>query len=324
MPRNYHIDLKIIETLKERPLSIKETISKIKGGSDDAPSSDDTYYKGFNNLLDSGKIIIVGYIVPNSGKRYTMPKENLIVGLVKKEPIEIFHLLKQLDENDYGKAYERLNNLFKTKIEKIETNNQNEWEALINSVVVRGPKLEDLIYLEGETELDAFIMSYSYLMPEMWEMDGIYDKSEEYRGKMLELKEKYSEAKVYYLKNPKNKKKEIHPLIERILNAPLGEDDLGKEILLKDEVSDDVYHEKELSRDGEVDKERYLNSLGFETPKEMSYRELNKLFGEIISYVHSQDPIQPAMQKLSRALSDDVNSIELLKELISEAKNKTD
>ena len=98
-------------------------------------------------------------------------------------------------------------------------------------------------------------------------------------------------SKVYYLKHPSNKS-EIHHSMLKILNKPVAEDKLGNYILLKESKEyDDIYYKKMISIDGEIDKERYLNSLGFIKPRMKSYTEQEMLFEYVIFQVNSERQI---------------------------------
>lgn len=323
MPIDYKIPEKIIETLKEGPLSVDEIISRIRSGPYPSPKKDESYYDKFNSLLASHEIMIVDYIP--SDKRNKFPVKNLVLSLVKMESIHVLNLIREIhidqlenNENDAKEtAYNIIKKLFIRKFQQMLFNNQNEWGALLELVVVKDPRVEDLLCYEGELEEDAFLIAHHNLMNNTEiAFKGIGDKLEKYRDFSL-IKNKYPNALLYYLKHDENKEEALDMEIEFILNKPIKQEN-GSIILLRDTSEFyDIYYSKELSIDGEIDKEEYLESLGFAKPREWSYNQIESLFEEIFFYVFSEESGELKL-KLSIAISDNPKSFKFLNEIVGE------
>lgn len=325
------LDVYIKNLLKQGPLSYDEIKNRVINDSEHvkAPSRNMSYNEVFNKFLKLGIIEIVGYDLPedwnpeeNNAKRIqSMNVTNLIFNLVKTNSFQIFNLINELGADNNHKAYNELKNLFKKKIKEIDEENKNKWNSLVSSVKVRDPRDEDLLLLEGETEVDAFLIAHHVYMNdfEIETVYGISNKVDKYKEIFPEIKQKYSDTKIYYLKNSVNEI-DIQPLIGRILNTPVVEDDLGIEHYLKeDKQYDDMNYEKEISADGSIDMGAYLESFGFVKPEIRSVQELDTLFDDVLYYLNSQEAKQAAMQMFSRALSDHKKSTELLNDIILEA-----
>ena len=329
MAEKQSLDDFIKNLLKEGPLSYKEIMTRTIASSDyeKAPKQKMSYNEVFNKLLKLEIIRIEGYELPedwnpeetNAKRLQSMNMENVIFSLVKTEYFEIINLFKQLDTEDYRGAYYELKDLFKKKIKDIEAINQYKWDLLRNNIVVRDLRDEELLQLEGENEVEAFLIVYSYLISDVGIIGsyGISEKIDDYEDKLPAIKEKYDSAKVYYLKNHVNVENKIHPLISRILNTPLGEDEEGNDRYLKENKDyDDINYVKEFSVNGLVDINKYLESFEFSIPRTMNYKEIDDLFEDVLSYINSQESKNAAIQLLSRALSDNVKSTEFLDSII--------
>lgn len=330
MAKKQNLDDFIINILKKGPLSYKEIRDRTIDSSEykKAPKSKMSYNEAFNKLLKLKIIQIEGYDIPedwdpektNAKRMQSMNIENAIFCLVKTTSFDIFNLIKQLDTENYNKSYKELKYLFKKKIKEFEAKNQNKWDLLVNQIVVRDLRDEELLQLEGETEALAFRIAQSELYNEQeQEIYGILGKTDQYQEKMPEIREKYKNASAYFIKNPKTQKKDIPHYIKDVINTVVVLDPSDNPIRLIDEDKgyEDVYYVKKVSLDGKIDKEMYLESLGYAKPKNMDDRKIDNLFEDIVFYINSQEPKNPAMHKLARALSNQDQSMVFLEEIIS-------
>ncbi|EKF86602.1 hypothetical protein [Methanobacterium formicicum] len=316
--------------LEEGPLSYTEIITRTIASSEyvNVPKRDMSYNAIFNKLLKLKIIQIEEYELPkdwdpeaiNAKRLQSMNIKNVIFSIVKTESLDIFNLIKQLDTENYNKAHKELKYLFKKKIKEFEAKNQNKWDSLVNQIVVRDLRDEELLQLEGETEALAFRIAQSELYNEQeQEIYGILEKTDQYQEKMPEIREKYKNTSAYFIKNPKTQKKDIPHYIKDIINTVVVLDPSDNPIRLIDEDKEyeDVYYVKKVSLDGKIDKEMYLESLGYVKPKNMDDRKIDNLFEDILFYINSQEPKNPAMHKLARALSNQDQSMVFLEEIIS-------
>lgn len=316
--------------LKEGPLSYKEIIARTRASSEhvNVPKRDMSYNEVFNKLLKLKIIQIEEYEfskdwdpeATNAERLQSMNIKNVIFSIVKTESLDIFNLIKQLNTENYNKAYKELKYLFKKKIKEFEAKNQNKWDSLVNQIVVRDLRDEELLKLEGESEAIAFRIAKSELYNEYeQEIYGILEKTSQYQEKMPEIREKYKNASAYFIKNPKTQKKDIPHYIKDVINTVVVLDPLENPIRLIDanKEYEDVYYVKKVSLDGKINKEMYLESLGYVKPKNMDDRKIDNLFEDILFYINSQEPKNPAMHKLARALSNQDQSMEFLEEIIS-------
>ena len=328
MSNTLYLGSNIKKKLENGPLSMKEIKSRILHDPDmDTPRRKGSWNEAFNRLLLNGDIKSDGYtvddgsqIVDDNHRYQSMNIEQMIFTLVKTEKFDIDHSIKLLNSNDKEEAkknYYKLESLFKNKVNKIESQNSTRWESFERKIIIRNPRAEDLLRLEGEDEETALLYANSYLIDAMYPLDADELNNNANRYDMNTLKAKYSEYKVFILKDPKNKR-ELPLSIERILSSPATENEFYEPKSLEESFVgyDDLHYNRKISK--YLNKERYIEEMGFKRPKKMNSQKILDLFEDLIDYINSNN-LYP---ELARGLRGRQGLNEILNELVYNATNK--
>ena len=200
---------------------------------------------------------------------------------------------------------------------KIESQNSTRWESFERKITIRNPRAEDLLRLEGEDEETALLYANSYLIDAMYPLDADELNNNANRYDMNTLKAKYSEYKVFILKDPKNKR-ELPLSIKRILSSPVTENEFYEPKSLEESFVgyDDLHYNRKISK--YLTKERYIEEMGFKCPKKMNSQKVLDLFEDLIYYINAYD----LNQELARGLRKRQRSNEILNDLVYNATNK--
>lgn len=256
------------------------------------------------------KKIIQGYYEPTLNPRQTRHTSNFdyyIFSLVKKDPIEILHLINNAISGNDLESYNELKELYTKKVMEIDSDNEHNWKTLLNKVHVKTPNYKELLWHEADEKMTREIR----IDPELYDnlgMDGVYQRI---NSDMLNLSRctilnKNTKTRLYLLKILKPDIEDPYEQYVESLNPK------------PKSISEMYLFTEEL-----ISKEDFLETLGYAKPKRSSHNDINKLYKQLISYINIQESGRAKLiDLLSIGLSEQENSDTTLHDLVYKATNK--
>lgn len=320
----------IKETLENGSLTGHELQSKVRSNLESLPPK--KFYEAIYDLLDEGKICIVGYNKKfddrernenqkqsTTNKQKQSPKiGGIVFESTKREYIDVRLLLNQLESSDlkkFKKSRTELQDLFEIKFNQYEKQRDNYWEELKNKVESKSLKFE-LNKLKKElVENDNKKSNYK-------------EKLTNYIDYLSKIYEKYNNAKIWYsqdisienIRKIPNKDISMSSLNSNNVGSTIVID--GKTLTLPKATSQELNKRSGLlipliDTDGSWDSEKFLNEKGFKEPIKKTRDEKKTIFNKILFHIAVYENSISLKNSFAWALSEEEESMDLFKFLIN-------
>lgn len=325
----------IEEELKKSSLNIKILKNKVKDYFKDTNQkvSDKRFYEALMDLLKDRKVAIAGYdfeVHDVADGRFQSFKEGVVFEWVKREQIEIFSLLTQLENPEPNNATEvkkSLRNIFEKKYEEYQKQEQDFYNSIVSraesfSLKAEITELKEEVKKEKEEYVSKYKKSPGY-SPKISSMIDALEYYTEIHGnhnnatmwhindlttaeacKMLGINRNV--LKNYYFNDPIN----YPALVKGNVVRGYTTRETSEIMALKSSI---------LSKDGFMTKDEFLMEKNIFKPPELSSEEIKNLFNRLLFYINTHDNYKFMKQSFSWALSDEKDSMEWFELFIKNA-----
>lgn len=267
------LDDLIINELKKESLTGKKLCDRLKINFKESDSDRKVFNESLIRLIDKNKIFILGYDSKDDARKRPQAFQPLpiIFSLVEEDPNHIRNLLHELNGSDREiaeKSRKELIGLYINKINQIEQDNNAKWRGLLERVYSREPSDDEVLWYYAHEKLMNEEKYQSLLKSdEQHALDGhdvIQHIMGNNRAHVQEIRQKYPNLEIFFLKDLKLEREPFDPIPTSITEMFYFTND-------------------------NLSKEDFLNNFSFTKPKRMNQREIFVLFDRTLSWIRSQE-----------------------------------